>query len=108
MKQQRYHAKVLLHVLVVCVAEVVQVEVLHGQSLLLLLAVGPGLLETLQLLVMVLAQRCGLLAHLGLGLLLLGLGLVLVGLAEGVGRQPLVKGQFAGVERHTLSDGRGT
>lgn len=82
----------MLHVLVVGVAEVLQVELLHG---LLLLSVGPLLLEAVQLLVVLLAR---------LGALQTGERLV--GLAEGIRREPLVQGQLAGVQRNTLWDRR--
>ncbi len=85
--------------LVVCVAQVLQVELLHGLRLLLLLlllllSAGPRLLEAVQLLVVVLAQWRRLLAW-----------LVLVGLAEWIRRKPLVQRQFAGVQRDALWEG---
>lgn len=82
-------------------------ELLHGLRLLLLLSVGPRLLEAVQLLVMVLAHLRGLLARLGAlqtGERLVGAWLVLVGLAEWVRREPLVQRQFAGVQRDALCD----
>lgn len=70
---------------------------------LLLLGVGSGLLEAVQLLVVVLAHWGGLLG--GLVQRLVGAWLVLVGLAEWVRRQPLVQGEFAGVQRNALCNG---
>ena len=98
----------MLHVLVVCVAEVLQVELLL-LLLLLLLRIRPLLLEAVQLLVVVLAHLRRLLAGLGAlqtGERLVGARLVLVGLAEWIRRQPLVQRQFAGVQRDALWGGR--
>lgn len=69
----------------------------------LLLSAGPRLLEAVQLLVVVLAQRGRLLAGLGA----LQTGQRLVGLAERIRRKPLVQRQFAGVQRDALWGGTG-
>lgn len=79
-------------------------ELLHGLRL-LLLGIGPLLLKTVQLLVVVLAQQRGLLTGLGAGQTgerLVGAWLVLVGLTERVWGQPLVQRQLAGVQRDAL------
>lgn len=83
----------MLHVLVICVTQVLQVELLHG--LRLLLSVGPRLLEAVQLLVVVLARLGALRARQRL-----------VGLTERVRRKPLVQRQPAGVQRDALRGGR--
>lgn len=60
------------------------------------MAGGSGLLEEMLLLVVVVLTQWGRL------LSGLGAGLVLVGLAKRVGREPLIHGQLAGVQRDTL------
>lgn len=69
-------------------------ELLQG-LLLLLLGVGPRLLEAVQLLVVVLARLGALQTRERL-----------VGLAERIRRKPLVQRQFAGVQRDALWEGR--
>lgn len=100
----------MLHLLVLDIAQVLQVLLLEG-----LLRLGTLLLVqlVLQMQLMVLVLLLLLLYHGRLGELLSCLrGLLgcwrtwlmklLLGLAEGVGREPLVHGQFAGVQRDAL------
>lgn len=80
-----------------------QVLVAHVLQVQLLLAVGPRLLQAVQLLVV--TQCRGLLTGLGarqVGEGLVGAWLVLVGLAERVRRKPLIQREFAGVQRDAL------